>query len=244
MLSLGAALPSAADNEALLPFALDQRRQGSCVGHAVSEALWGALNRAAFEIGQPAVDSPSPFWCYYVGRVLDGSANQDVGTSPYSALHGVMQLGFVPNSQLPYSDAVLKPEKVRIPELERLAFDQKVVDGLARITSTGTYRVNAVKQALAAGYIVVFGTEVDDAFENLGPSDVWPGCTGYQLGGHCMVFTGYRTVNGRTQFHVRNSWGPDWCDRGSCWFEEAALAGCEDLWIVSAVPAYSGTEDA
>ena len=235
--------PDAVDNGSLLPVVLNQGGQGSCVGHAVAEALWGAMIRQRAEAGLPPAEQPSPAWCYELGRVIDGNVNQDVGTSPYSAFHGAIALGLVTESQLPYSDAVLETPDERTPALERLAFDQKIVDGLARITTTGTNRLNSIRQALAAGYLVVFGTQVDQSFEDLGPGDVWPGLTGESLGGHCLVWTGYRTVNGRVQFRTRNSWGPGWGDGGSCWMDQDAVAGCMDLWIVSSAPEWSGTVD-
>jgi len=236
-------LPPSADFSSLLPVVLDQGQQGSCTGHGVGEAIWGAQNRLRVTAGQSPVERPSPAWLYYVARVLDGDAAEDVGSSPSSVLHGAEALGFVSNAQLSYSDSVLEPPHDRIPELERLAYDQKLLTGTARITSTGTQRVRDIQTALAAGYLVTFGTDVDDAFEALGPTDVWPGVTGTVLGGHCMCLTGYRTVSGRVQFRVRNSWGSGWCDGGSCWFDQGAIAGCDDIWIVSAAPDWSGTAD-
>lgn len=236
-------LPASVSNDDLLPIVLDQGQQGSCTGHGCGAAIWAAQNRVQLSAGLPTVDRPSPAWLYFVARVLDGDSTADNGSSPASVFHGAGQLGFVSNTQLPYSDAVLVPPQDQIPELERLAFDQRLLTGTARLTSTGAKRVTDVQDALSARHLVAFGTDVDAAFEDLGPGDVWPGVTGRVLGGHCMCLTGYRTVNGRLQFMVRNSWGPGWCDGGSCSVDQGALAGCDDLWIVSAAPEWSGTVD-
>jgi hypothetical protein len=233
-------LPETVDKSALLPFVLNQGQQGSCVGHGVSEAIWGSL---VFAARSTAVECPSPAWTYFVGRTVDGTQDKDEGTYVSSAFQGLHSVGFVSSKQLPYSDQVLVPAKNERPALTRLAYDQRLISGYARITSTGSQRVQDIKAALAAQYLVVFGTSVDQAFEDLGPDDVWLGCKGASLGGHCTVLTGYRTVNGRTQFRDRNSWGAGWCDGGSGWVDEAATAGFSDIWFVSAAPKYSGTED-
>jgi hypothetical protein len=38
--------------------------------------------------------------------------------------------------------------------------------------------------------------------------------------GHAVVLAGYRTVNGRKQFLIHNSWGESWGDRGYAWISE------------------------
>jgi hypothetical protein len=235
-------LPDSVDNDWQLPLLLNQGDQGACTGFGTAELWWGCLCRAAKIAGVAMPECPSPAWNYLLGRAEDGNVNEDVGSMPSSIMVGGARTGFLPWSECPYSDAELfVPSKDEVAELERKAADQRVITGVARITSTGAAFVRDLKTALAAGYLVVFGTDVDAAFEALGSGDVWPGCKGRPLGGHCMVLTGYRTVNGRTQFRGRNSWGPDWGDNGSFWMDEAACVGFDDAWIGSAAPNYSGT---
>ena len=234
-----ATTPDAVDRSTLLPEVLNQGQQGSCTGHGCSEGIWAALNAAA----PSPVERPSPEWCYYLGRVIDGNATEDAGSSVSSVLEGAQQIGFVQNAQLPYRYTELVPDQDRLPALERLAYDQKILKGTARITAMGSALVTACRAALAAGYLPIFGTDVDRAFEDLPADGVWPGCKGQSLGGHCMCLTGYRTVNGRTQFCIRNSWGDEWCDAGSCWCDQDALAGFWDVWIVQTAPSWSGTVD-
>ena len=240
-LKLAAApLPASVDNSNLVPRVFDQGGAGSCVGHGTAEAIWGELVRewkAAGSTGE-FPECPSRAWNYWLGRVHDGDPNLDNGTYVSSVFEMLAKYGFIRESAWQYSDQNLTPPKSRIPALQRLAFKQRLVTGTARITSIGAKLIAELKTALAAGYLVVFGTQVDMAFENLGRDAVWPGCKGQSLGGHCMLVTGFRTINGRTQFRIRNSWGTGWCDNGSCWFDEAATVGFDDVWVVSAAPKY------
>jgi hypothetical protein len=43
--------------------------------------------------------------------------------------------------------------------------------------------------------------------------------------GHAVVLSGYRTVNGRKQFLIHNSWGESWGDRGYAWISEDMVRG-------------------
>jgi len=199
-------LPARVDNSALIPYVLDQGAQGSCVGHGVAEAIWGELCRTANPTSATP-KQPSPFWVYWMGRALDGSIGDDAGTYVSSAFEQIQKFGFLANEQLPYRDDIISVDAARIPALERAAYDQRIVTGCARIMSAGQQRVIDIKMALAAGYLVVFGTMVDMAFEMLGPGDVWPGIygTSQPLGGHCMCITGYE----ENHVDVLNSWDPD-----------------------------------
>jgi C1A family cysteine protease len=235
-------LPASADNSNLIPYVLDQGQEGSCVGHGVAEAIWGELCHGAVEEGKPTPECPSPFWLYWLGRVLDGSVSSDAGTYISSVFEQVAKFGFLSNADLPYDDTVLTIDNVRVPSLERIAYDQRLVTGCARITSTGTQRVNEIKAALAAAYLVVFGVIVDMAFEMLQPGEVWPGIygTSQPLGGHCLLAVGYN----ENTISVLNSWGPDWCNNGFCMMYWSAVQQFDDVWIVASSPSYSGTKEA
>lgn len=41
-----------------------------------------------------------------------------------------------------------------------------------------------------------------------------------QSTGHAVVLSGYRTVSGRKQFLIHNSWGPNWGNKGYAWIGE------------------------
>jgi hypothetical protein len=220
------------------PAILDQGDQGSCTGHGSAEATWISLCREARAHGLVDPPCPSPAWPYLLARCIEGSESEDSGAYVSDVFAGLQQYGFVSREALPYSDSTLTPSLEQFEQLKRLAYDQRCISGFSRITSTGTQRQREIKTAIAAGYAVVFGTVVDDAFEDIRPGQYWPGCKGQALGGHCMAIVGYDT----TGVELVNSWGSSWCDRGHCKAAWSAVQEFEDLWIVSAVPSYSGTE--
>lgn len=65
--------------------------------------------------------------------------------------------------------------------------------------------------AIAGGQGVICATGLRDAFFHLGPDQVATiEHIGGNANGHCMLIVGWRTVGGKLQFLVRNSWGPNW----------------------------------
>jgi hypothetical protein len=244
MLGMLLSTPNEVDCSNLLPEVLNQGSKGSCTGFGGStEPIWAAMNAAAFAAGQPAVERPSPDWAYLIARSLEGNLSADSGASISSVLGGARLMGSVKESQCPYLDYRLNPDRDAWPALGRLANDQRILDSTARITETGPAMIDALRAALAGGYLPAFGTDVDAAFESLDARTVWLGCRGQSLGGHALCLTGYRTINSRTQFRIRNSWGIGWGDNGSCWCDQSAVSGFWDVWVVKSAPSWSGTED-
>jgi len=229
-------LPVSAD-ATRAPAVLDQGQQGSCTGFGTTAAVWSALCREARALGRPDPEQPSPAWNYLLGRIEDGDPSQDNGSTISSVLDGVSRYGFVSDDVLPYSDSVLEPPPSQLEELKRLAYDQRTISGTSRIVSTGTKFRDDIRASILAGYMVVFGTDVDQAFEDLSPGKYWPGVKGQVLGGHCMAIDHYDAsgVGGP------NSWGTSWCDKGRFLAGWSAVDSFGDAWIVSVVPQYSGT---
>lgn len=53
---------------------------------------------------------------------------------------------------------------------------------------------------------------------------VWTQCSSNQTN-HAIGYTGWKTVNGKTYFHIKNSWGTSWGQKGYAWM----ALGCDGL---------------
>lgn len=193
----------------------DQGSIGSCVANAICDAI---------EIVDKSGINLSRMFLYWTGRYnpLDKS-----GASIRTTLDAVRVHGIPPEDAWPYDIS---------------KFNQKPTDDVfeeaKRNRRTTFYRVKSerdVISALESGYPVVFGIAVDSRmFGNVGqPEYIFDGSdlTAYN---HAMIVVGYRTVNNRIQFRIRNSWGKAWGDSGYCWFTSDYLIGkMNDGWCVS-----------
>ena len=98
--------------------------------------------------------------------------------------------------------------------------------------------LKSIKACLAEGYPVVFGFIAHESFggaeiEKTGVL-VRPKPGEPVLGGHCVAFVGYDDF--KMVFICRNSWGPDWGDRGYFTMPyDFALESASDLWQISAI---------
>jgi hypothetical protein len=99
-----------------------------------------------------------------------------------------------------------------------------------RIMAAGSARLDAVKRALAQGYLVVFGAAVDEAFMGLGPAHAAIGpFIGPVVGGHALAIVEHDD----DVFTCANSWGEGWGEGG--YFRATAdmvVESARDLWIV------------
>ena len=94
-----------------------------------------------------------------------------------------------------------------------------------------------IKQCLAAGFPVVFGTTVYESFESDSTASTgvvtMPSSDEQQVGGHCMTIVGYDDANNR--WIVDNSWGVGWGDKGSCYIPYVYTDQfASDYWTVRA----------
>jgi C1A family cysteine protease len=225
--------PPAASNVELVVEVLDQGQAGSCVAHAIPQAVRMAHVRAG--IASPRLMSRN--MGYWLSRSLDGTQNEDDGTYLRSFFTVLKAYGFCPESVWPYDLAQL----YTIPPAAafRAAYDQNNPTVYQRIMTAGAARIDDIKRAIAAGYGVCFGTDVSEAFcqNQLGDGPIPPPTTSPIAGGHALCAVAY---DGDT-FRIVNSWSPDWGDRGYCTFSADYMAWdrTNDLWIVAQAPNYS-----
>lgn len=245
-----------------LPEALDQGRTSSCTGNAAAVALQTEMRTEAFarnadlrlRAGQypdhhralllriPAPphivwpELPSRSFLYGIARIEGGNFLTDDGASLSNLFDAASQVGFPRESAWPFD-----PKKLttRPPwDVYQAAADQKLSIGLQ-----GAYRlsgsIDEVKRAIAAGSVIVWGSELDQAFEDLKAGETWPGVRGEPVGGHAMVLHAYEPYAGGTRLASRSSWTADFADNGSAWVDSRAVSMAKELWAIALAPVYS-----
>lgn len=231
-----AAIPARASNRSLITSVLDQGGIGSCVAHAVLQAVRASHVRQG--VDAPALGSR--LMLYYLARAQLGETDIDGGTFLRLAFQSLNKFGFCPETLWPYADHgdawKTKPALAAF----RAAYDQRaaslVPTGYYRIYDTGAQRVAAVKMAIAAGHLVAFGSDVSDLFCAGDFVDPFDPTVGTIVGGHAQAAHSY-DENG---VDIVNSWGPNWHGTGHWKATWDCVQRWEDLWIVEAAPYYSG----
>jgi hypothetical protein len=227
-----------------LPAPLDQGDLGSCTGNASALAIQVEMGRALPK--EPLPELPSRLFLYYNARQKEGTEHEDSGAMISDIFDAAAHLGFPRESAWSYpnpkdSRALLNKATQR-PDwmVYSRAADQRIVKGVYRLATSGQELADDIARAIAAGQVVVWGTDLDQAFEDLGPGDVWPGVTGPAIGGHAMVLHEYRTVHVARQYRTRSSWD-EWCDGGSAWIAQAAVTSqhASEFFVVALVESYS-----
>jgi C1A family cysteine protease len=210
----------------------NQGSAGSCVGCGTV----GALEFLQIRNGLPFVDL-SRLFVYYNARLQTRDTDKDDGTYIRLAFHTLTTLGTCSEKTWPYdlNNLFVRPSW----ESYREAYKHKTTS-YYRITATkGQDLIDAVKTALRAQHVVVFGMTVDQDYMNYtGGIMPMPKLTRLNAGGHCQVIVGYD--DNRQCWIIRNSWGTAWGEKGYAYVPYAYLdvSDADDFWV----PYLAGTQ--
>ncbi len=105
------------------------------------------------------------------------------------------------------------------------------ISSWARISSTGSQRVDDVIAALSAGNLVVYGTQVGANWQQYDGSSILQPVTGTPEGGHATMLCGWDPSG---FFWDENSWDNDWGDDGFCKVSPDIISSpqTEDLLVI------------
>jgi C1A family cysteine protease len=226
------------DLRSVMPAVWDQGQIGSCVWHAIP-ALLTHLHLDFMG---------SRLWGYYKTRVIEHSTKQDSGCQLRDAIKVLANLGFPPEAMWPYDISKFKkapPRKANtaakkeiIKEYQRLG--ARTVDG----KSYSAIVLEDMLDCLSQGLPLALGFTVYDSFESdaVARTGIVPmpsPADGNPLGGHAVAVVGYKKINGKPYFIVRNSWSEGWGDKGHFYmpfefFTNSDLAS--DIWMIKTCP--------
>lgn len=218
------ALPASTDLRPKCSAVEDQGNLGSCTANA----LVGAMEYVGNKNGVPFVDL-SRLFLYYNERRLIGTITVDSGAYLRDGIKSLVKEGVCKEVTCPYkiADFAKKPSTKAYTE----ALKRQVLS---------YYRLNLVdemKACLADGFPFAFGFSVYDSFmsasvQKTGTVNL-PKPTESLQGGHAVLAVGYNDAKQR--FLVRNSWGPNWGDKGYFTMPYAYLANrnlSDDFWTI------------
>lgn len=208
----------------------DQGNLGSCTANAIACAIEYQLRQQNL-----AEFTPSRLAIYYGERAIEGSIGIDAGAMIRDGMKVVAREGVAPEHLWPYvtddERFTRKPiEAYYIEALKRQVVAYERVDQNER----------AIRQALAAGYPIVFGISVYESFESEAVERAGrvplPRKDEAMIGGHAILMTGYT----KSLVHFRNSWGAGWgrAGHGSLPLDYVLNPDlAEDFWIIKLMEA-------
>lgn len=224
-----AALPTRVDLRPNCPPVYDQGSIGSCTANAAAAAFqFDQMKQGVSEF------TPSRLFIYYNERVLDGDVRQDAGSQLRTAAKTLNKTGVCPETLWPY----IVSKFTRKPVIKAYRAAKKSVS----YASLNNARITDLKSSLADGIPFIFGFTVYESFESdvVAQTGMVPMPTLQEgvLGGHAVMCVGYDDT--KKCFIVRNSWGPDWGDKGYCYMPYAYLTNSNlatDFWQIITVAA-------
>jgi hypothetical protein len=214
----------------------NQLTLNSCVANATTRALEvkriqkayndamaaGAGDAAAMAQAQAQHVPLSRLALYYLSReeMDPPETDKDDGTIISIAAELLRTFGLSRESQDPSnpSDSAFWPydvSKVSVSPTWKAMRDAAVhkISSWARITSSGSQRVDDVIAALSAGNVVVYGTQVGQNWQAYDGTGVLGPVVGTPEGGHATTLCGWDPSG---FFWDENSWGDTWGVNGFC----------------------------
>ncbi len=214
----------------------DQGDIGSCTGNSICGALeYLELKELADRYDGAEIFDPSKFvnisrlFIYYNERVMEGDPMEDGGAEIRDGIKTLVGIGACVESEWSYSESNLfkkpSPEAFHDARAHRISAYARLVD------------MDDMKASLSAGYPFVFGFTVYEGFEGdqIAATGIleMPKRGEQPQGGHAVMCVGYDDA--KQHFIIRNSWGPDWGDKGYFYMPYQYISNanlCDDFWVI------------
>lgn len=192
----------------------DQEQWGSCVANAAT----GVIN-IVLELQGDFTAMLARMFLYNLCREAMGTLDQDSGTFLYLAAERVGKVGVCLEETFRYTAQSMWGGIP--PECYPEASDNKATAWFD-IQGDGKDRLDQLDVAIRSNHPVMFGTTVGTGIQNYRAGQVLS-IPGSSIGGHAMVVTGIRYIQGRRCWRIRNSWGVHYGDRGYLLVDDAYM---------------------
>lgn len=205
-------------------------RRNGCVlisGNCTANAAAGLAEYLTVKNGWKDY-TPSRLAIYYWERELDGSIEEDAGSSLASAAK-VLHTHGAPN-ETNWRYDIAKFTHTPTANVVSNGKDHIVLDPV-QVRQT----LDDIRACVSFGYPIMFGFTVYDGFEGdeIARTGVlsMPKKTEKIVGGHAVLIVGYDDYTQMVK--VRNSWGPRWGQKGYFWMPYSYVEDpdlCDDFW--------------
>ncbi|PVI02454.1 cysteine proteinase [Periconia macrospinosa] len=221
----------------------NQGQTMSCVANATAGAYEYLMKR---HLGAHGYDV-SRLFIYYNARYLDPegvtSVDEDAGSFTRCAIDGLKTYGACSEETWPFDESLVTtvPGDGTYEEAAQFCIE----DTMAVETD-----LNDWKTCLAEGHPIIFSCNTYSSFSQPRrgaiPMPVENEGRPEQHGAHAMLCVGYSDPD--QVFIVRNSWGPEWGDKGYCYMPYRYLMdpkhNLHDSWIIERVDVLPPDEEA
>lgn len=222
-------LPAKVDLRPFMTPVEDQQSTNSCAANATAGAYEYLVKR---HLGEDAYDV-SRLFIYYNARAIDaGDDVADEGSVLQQVIESLKQHGACSEETWPFEQHAVNQK----PSEEAY---QEAAQFLIEDTELVPTNLEEWKTALAAGHPIIFGVKLFSSFDKHKKPGLVPAPSAAEAGrqshgGHAMLAVGYSDPD--QVFIVRNSWGPDWGDKGYCYIPYRYLMNEQynfgDSWII------------
>ncbi|MBD2059008.1 C1 family peptidase [Oculatella sp. FACHB-28] len=210
---------------------VEEQIGNSCVANAFVGAYEYLAKRDLGDSGDV-----SRLFVYYNARVQMGGDIEDAGTQMYCAIDSLIEHGACSEEIWPNDESLLCEE----PSSE--AYEHAAYFTITESEFIET-DLDLWRHTLAEGYPIVFALNTFESFDgattNRGrvPLPKQSDNVRETHGWHAMLCVGYSDKD--QMFIVRNSWGPEWGDRGYCYIPYRYIIhqdyNAHDSWIIKSV---------
>ena len=229
--------PPKLDMRPAMPPIEDQGQLGTCVAHATCAAL-EYIELQDIKAGKGLIIFPgakfgeiSRLFLYYNSCAIDGDPGQDNGTTITSMMKGIAKWGLCRETLWPYNPLMVgkqPPPKAYKEGVKHVVLSSYAINNMV---------MDQLKQCLAVGFPFQFGVTIYASFmsDTCAKTGIIPLPLPNEepLGGHALCCVGYD--DSKNSFLVRNSWGPDWGEKGYCWMNYKYLTNPDlsgDFWTI------------
>jgi len=228
-------MPGDVDHRARYGPIKNQGSAGTCTAFATTAAMEGAVAAAT---GQKIVLSEMHLWSRYHQASTPAAAAA-------ARKGGIVSAMMAANAGLTYDAATAKAWEANEASPDTGVVSMLDMMGIFEVTSVQKIlppqgetvpTIDQLKQAIFDGNDVLIGMWTSCKWNNP-PGGVIDDYDMSGRGGHAVILVGYRTINGRLYFTIRNSWGAGWADGGYAYMSADTMhANIKYGWTMAVRP--------